>query len=142
LERHDGSQVPVSADCRRFEDGVQTSLNPVFLPLACNDFAPFSYMDKTANRLYPIVDVERGLVLGQMVIQVSKAAGPPSAPPPGTAGAPFQVNPASGMVMPANEFRHQPHDTLIHELFKIVDGKITEIQAIRLDRPYGWGGGW
>ncbi|HVW67942.1 MAG TPA: hypothetical protein VHB68_03160 [Steroidobacteraceae bacterium] len=143
LERHDGSHVPVSEDCRRFEDGVQTSLNPVFLPLACNDFAPFKYMDKTANRLYPIVDVERGLVLGQMVIQVSQAAGPPTAPLVTAAGAaPHQVNPATGMVMPANEFRHKPHDTIIHELFKVVDGKITEIQTIRLDRPYGWGGGW
>ena len=145
LEKHDGSKVPISDDCRRMEDGVQTSLNPVFLPLTCNDFAPFKYMDKTANRLYPIVDVERGLVLGQMVIQVSQAAGPPSAPPPGAAGgagAPYQVNPATGMVMPANEFRRKPHDTIIHELFKVVDGRITEIQTIRLDRQYGWGGGW
>ncbi len=145
LERHDGSKVPISDDCRRFEDGVQTTLNPVFLPLSCNDFAPFKYMDKTANRLYPIVDVERGLVLGQMVIQVSQAAGPPSAPPPGATGgaaAPYQVNPATGMVMPANEFRRKPHDTIIHELFKVVDGRIVEIQTIRLDRQYGWGGGW
>jgi hypothetical protein len=151
LEKHDGSKVPVSEDCRRFEDGVQTSLNPVFLPLTCNDFGPFKYMDHTANRLYPVVDVERGLVLGQMVIQVSQAAGPPSAPPPGAAGAagaatgapaPYQVNPATGMVMPANEFRRKPHDTIIHELFKVVDGKIVEIQTIRLDRQYGWGGGW
>lgn len=147
LERHDGSKVPVSADCRRFEDGVQTSLNQVFLPLACNDFAPFTYMDKTAFRLYPVVDVERGLVLGQMVIQVSQAAGPPSAGPPGGASssnakAPHRVNPLTGMVMPYNEFRGKPHDTIIHELFKVVDGKITEIQTIRLDRPYGWGGGW
>ena len=147
LERHDGSKVPVSADCRRFEDGVQTSLNQVFLPLACNDFAPFTYMDKTAFRLYPVVDVERGLVLGQMVIQVSQAAGPPSAGPPGgspasPASAPHRVNPLTGMVMPYNEFRGKPHDTIIHELFKVVDGKITEMQTIRLDRPYGWGGGW
>jgi hypothetical protein len=152
LEKHDGSKVPISTDCRRFEDGVQTSLNPVFLPLACNDFAPFKYMDKTANRLYPVVDEERGLVLGQMVIQVSQAAGPPSAPPPSANGGaspggapsttPPRVNPVSGMVMPYNEFRGKPHDTIIHELFKIVDGRITEIQTIRLDRPYGWGGGW
>jgi hypothetical protein len=46
------------------------------------------------------------------------------------------------MVMPYNEFRNKPHDTIIHELFKVVDGKITEIQTIRLDRPHGWGGGW
>lgn len=67
LEKHNGKDVPVSKDCRRFEDGVQTTLNPVFLPLSCNDFGPFGYMDATANRLYPIVDVERGLVLGQKI---------------------------------------------------------------------------
>jgi hypothetical protein len=151
LEHHDGSKVPVSADCRRFEDGVQTSLNPVFLPIACNDFRPFKYIDQTAKRIYPIVDVERGLVLGQMVIQVSQAAGPPSAPGPAPQLAASDsaathvrppVNPISGMVMPHNEWRAKPHDTIIHELFKIVDGNITEIQTIRLDRPYGWGGGW
>lgn len=141
LEKHNGKDVPVSKDCRRFEDGVQTSLNPVFLPLACNDFGPFGYMDKTDNRLYPIVDVERGLVLGQMVIVVSQAAGPPTGPPPGASAAP-RVNPISGMVMPANEWRGKPHDTIIHELFKVVDGKITEIQTVRLDKPLGWGGGW
>jgi hypothetical protein len=133
LERHDGKNVPVSADCRRFEGGVQTSLNPVFLPLACNDFSPFTYIDKTANRLYPIVDVERGLVLGQMVIQASKGAVP---------GRPLQVSPVTGMVPPPNPMRSKPHDTIIHELFKIVDGKITEIQVIRLDRPCLSGGGW
>ena len=151
LQVHDGSKVPVSADCRRFEDGVQTSLNAVFMPLPCNGLQPFTYMDATANRMYPVVDVERGLVVGQMVIQVSKAAGPPSAPPPSSAAeksaaaaavAATEANVAAGMIMPFNEFRNKPHDTIIHELFKIVDGRIIEIQTIRLDRPYGWGGGW
>lgn len=142
LERHNGKDVPVSEDCRRFEDGVQTSLNPVFLPLACNDFTPFTYMDKTANRLCPIVDVERGLVLGQMVIEVSKPAGPPAAAAPGTATERYMPNPLTGMVMPYSELRGKPRNTLIHELFKVVDGKIVEIQTVRLDRPYGWGGGW
>lgn len=146
LQDHNGSKVPVSSDCRRFEDGVQTSLNPVFMPIPCNDFAPFTYMDATADRIYPIVDVARGLVLGQMVIKVSRAAGPPAAPPPsaGASSKPRYYFPsaASGMVMPPNPYFRQPHDTIIHELFKVVNGKITEIQTIRLDRPYGWGGGW
>jgi len=141
LEKHDGSKVPVSHDCRRFEDGVQTSLNPVMLPLPCNVFTPFTYMDKISNRLYPIVDVERGLVLGQMVIEVSQAAGPPSGQTSPASSRP-PINPASGMIMPPSELRGKPRHTIIHELFKVVDGKITEIQTIRMDRPYGWGGGW
>jgi hypothetical protein len=141
LEKHDGKNTPVSDDCRRFEDGVQTSLNPVFLPIACNVFTPFAYIAKTANRLYPVVDEERGLVLGQMVIEVPKIL-PPSSPPPAANPAKPPVNPLTGMVMPPNDWRGKPHDTIIHELFKVVDGKITEIQTIRLDRPLGWGGGW
>ena len=144
LEIHDGKDTPVSADCRRFEDGVQTSNNPVFLPIACNEFKPFTYMDKLSNRIYPIVDEERGLVLGQVVIEVSKPAGPPQAANPNAAPAEkkYSPNPVTGMVMPYSEWRSKPRNTLIHELFKIVDGKIVEIQTIRLDRPYDWGGGW
>lgn len=147
LQDHDGAKVPVSKDCRRFEDGVQTSLNPVFMPIPCNDFSPFTYMDATADRIYPIVDVKRGLVLGQMVIKVSKAAGPPAGPLPGSSSVrqrthPYFPSPLSGMVMTPSPYFRKPHDTIIHELFKIVNGKITEIQTIRLDRPYGWGGGW
>jgi hypothetical protein len=141
LEQHDGKNTPVSADCRRFEDGVQTSLNPVFLPVACNTFTPFKYIEKTANRLYAVVDEERGLVLGQMVIVVPKVSAGPVAPPSSGPVKP-PVNPLTGMVMPPNDWRGKPHDTIIHELFKVVDGKITEIQTIRLDRPLGWGGGW
>lgn len=136
LERNDGSKVPVSEDCRRIEDGVQTSLNPVFMPVTCNDFRPFNYMDKIAGRNYPIVDVDRGLVLGQMVIQVSKPKGPPAT------SSTRKVNPITGMVMPPNPMRSQPRNTLIQELFKIVDGKIVELQVIRMDVPYGTGDGW
>ncbi len=147
LQDHDGADVPVSHDCRRFEDGVQTSLNPVFMPIACNDFRPFTYIDATADRIFPIVDVARGLVLGQMVIRVSKAAGPPAAPLTGPqtraqGKRPYVPSPLSGMVMAPDRYFRKPHDTIIHELFKIVNGRITEIQTIRLDRPYGWGGGW
>lgn len=136
LERHDGSKVPVRPDCRRFEDGVQTSLNPMFINLPCNNFSPFTYMDRLSSRSYPIVDVERGLVVGQVVIEVSTPKGPgatTSRPP---------VNPLSGMVMPPNPLRSQPRNTVIRELFKIIDGQITEIQVVRLDRPYGSGDGW
>ncbi len=136
LEIHDGSAVPVTSDCRRFEDGVQTSLNPVFMPVACNTFSPFTYMDRTANRSYPVVDVARGLVLGQMVIEVSTPKGPPATSDRRS------VNPISGMVMPPSDMRSQPRNTIIRELFKVVDGQIMEIQTVRLDRPYGTGDGW
>ncbi len=141
LERHDGRDTPVTPDCRRFEDGVQTSLNPVFVTLPCNDFGPFTYIAKVDQRIYPIVDTERGLVLGQVVLKVPKVAPPPAAPPagasPGAQPARPPVNPVSGMVLPPSEWRSKPRETLIRELFKVVDGRIAEIQTIRLDRPFG-----
>jgi hypothetical protein len=144
LEKHTSGKPPVSEDCRRIEDGVQTSLNPVFVQLTCNDFSPFTYITKIDQRIYPIVDAERGLVLAQVVLKVPVVAAPPAAPPANANAAPARpaVNPVSGMVLPPSEWRSKPRDTIIHELFKVIDGKIVEIQTIRLDRPPGTGGGW
>lgn len=141
LEQHVSGKTPVSADCRRIEDGVQTSINPVFVQLPCNDFRPFTYIVKVDQRIYPIVDQERGLVLGQVVLKVPEVAPPPAASANAAPTRP-SVNPVSGMVLPPSEWRSKPRDTIIHELFKVIDGKIVEIQTIRLDRPYGTGGGW
>ena len=141
LEKHTSGKPPISEDCRRIEDGVQTSLNPVFVQLTCNDFSPFTYITKIDQRIYPIVDAERGLVLAQVVLKVPVVA---AAPPANANAAPARpaVNPVSGMVLPPSEWRSKPRDTIIHELFKVIDGKIVEIQTIRLDRPPGTGGGW
>jgi hypothetical protein len=122
LERHDGANVPVTPDCRRFEDGVQTSLNPMGRNTLANDLSSYDYMDRVKERFYPIVDIERGLVFGGMVIEVSK-------PPTHTFAS-------------TSPLFFEPHDTIIREIFKVIDGRIAEIQAIRLDRPYMWGGGW
>lgn len=134
LEEHDGSRIPITEDCRRFEDGVQTTRNP-FMVASCSYFTHATYIDATANRIYPVVDEARGLVLGQMVIQASR-------PSQSSAAARYRPNPLTGMVMWLDEYFTQPHDTIIHQLFKVVDGKVAEIQTYRLDRPYGWGGGW
>jgi hypothetical protein len=141
LEKHDGSRIPIVEGCRRFEDGVLTSPNPYMLP-TCISFTHATYIDATSNRIYPVIDEERGLVLGQMVIQASK---PPSmGPPPGGASvAPgYRPNPLTGMVLSPGAHFMQPHDTIIHQLFKIVGGKVAEMQTYRLDCEYGWGGGW
>ena len=135
LENHDGSKIPATLDCRRFEDGVQTSLNPYNrTPLPCNQgFQAIRYMDKILNRRYLMADVSRGLVLVNGVISVSHTLPP---------GPPKEVNYVSGMIMPPNPWSTQPHDTLSQGLFKVIDGKITEFQAFRRDMPHGWGSGW
>lgn len=149
LEKHTGKEVPITDDCRRIEDGVQVTLNPVFgFPMKCNTLEPFTYIKQVADRIYPIVDVERGLVLGQVILVVPEPPAPRPAPAAGAAPAtpapPARppVNPATGMVFPPSDWPSKPRNTLIYELFKVVDGKIMEIQTIRLQRPLGWGGGW
>lgn len=141
LEQHDGSKIPIVEGCRRFEDGVLTSPNPYMLA-TCASFTHATYIDATSNRIYPVIDAARGLVLGQMVIKASRP--PMMGPPPGGANAqpPYRPDAATGMVLTPGAYFTKPHDTIIHQLFKIVDGKIAEMQTYRLDCEYGWGGGW
>lgn len=132
LERHDGASVRSAPGCRRFENGNQTSLNPLGNTWPCNQMSDYTYMDKIKERRFPIVDVERGIVVGAMVIEVSK----PKATPPVTVSTP------TGTQTSTLPLFGRPHDTLIQEVFKIADGKIQEINVIRQDMPYQWGSGW
>ncbi|WJT00784.1 hypothetical protein [Novosphingobium humi] len=131
LQRHDGAGVQSAPGCRRYENGNQTSLNPLGNTWACNVMSDYTYMDKIKERRFPIVDVERGIVVGAMVIEVSK--------PKANAAITGVAAGGSQSVLPLFS---RPHDTLIQEIFKIADGKIQEINVIRQDMPYQWGSGW
>ncbi|MBB3358333.1 MULTISPECIES: hypothetical protein [unclassified Novosphingobium] len=131
LQRHDGAGVQSALGCRRYENGNQTSLNPLGNTWACNVMSDYTYMDKIKERRFPIVDVERGIVVGAMVIEVSK--------PKASAAITGAVPGGPQSVVPLFS---RPHDTLIQEVFKIADGKIQEINVIRQDMPYQWGSGW
>ncbi len=131
LQRHDGAGVQSALGCRRYENGNQTSLNPLGNTWACNVMSDYTYMDKIKERRFPIVDVERGIVVGAMVIEVSK--------PKASAAITGAVPGGPQSVVPLFS---RPHDTLIQEVFKIADGKIQEINVIRQDMPYRWGSGW
>jgi hypothetical protein len=132
LEKHSGAAVQTAPKCRRFENGNQTSLNPLGNNWPCDEMDDYVYMDKIKERRFPIVDVERGVVVGAMVIEVSK----PKAP-----AVPI-TNPGTGPNPQSIPLFSRPHDTLIKEVFKISNGKIQEINVIRQDMPYRWGGGW
>lgn len=132
LEKHSGAAVQTAPKCRRFENGNQTSLNPLGNNWPCDEMDDYVYMDKIKERRFPIVDVERGVVVGAMVIEVSK----PKAP-----AVPI-TNPGTGPNPQSIPLFSRPHDTLIQEVFKISNGKIQEINVIRQDMPYRWGGGW
>lgn len=134
LQRHDGSAVQSAPGCRRFENGNQTSINPLGNTWPCNQMDDYVYMDKIKERRFPVVDVERGIVVGAMVIEVAK---PKPLPPSTVTTLPGQHPPPLAIPLFL-----RPHDTLIQEVFKISDGKIQEINVIRLDMPYLWGSGW
>ncbi|EGX99487.1 hypothetical protein AZA_90291 [Nitrospirillum viridazoti Y2] len=134
LQRHDGSAVQSAPGCRRFENGNQTSINPLGNNWPCNQMDDYLYMDKIKERRFPVVDVERGIVVGAMVIEVSKPKALPLSTGISAAGQPSQPQ--------AIPLFGRPHDTLIQEIFKVSDGKIQEINVIRLDMPYRWGSGW
>lgn len=132
LEKHSGAGVQSAPQCRRFENGNQTSLNPLGNNWPCNQMDDYVYMDRIKERRFPVVDVERGVVVGAMVIEVSK----PKAP-----AVPI-ANPGAGPNPQSIPLFGRPHDTLIQEVFKISNGKIQEINVIRQDMPYRWGSGW
>lgn len=132
LEKHSGAGVQSAPHCRRFENGNQTSLNPLGNNWPCNEMDDYVYMDRIKERRFPVVDVERGVVVGAMVIEVSK----PKAP-----AVPI-AHPGTGPNPQSIPLFSRPHDTLIQEVFKISNGKIQEINVIRQDMPYRWGSGW
>jgi len=137
LEDHDGSKLSVAPDCRRFDAGVQTSLNPLArLPQRCNEkFELVTYMDAVTERRTPMVDVERGIVVSFGIIKVSK-------PPQRVPGENPNANTSTGTTMSLNQMFAKPHDTLGMGFFKIIDGRIVEFHGYRRDMPLNWGSGW
>jgi hypothetical protein len=124
IETDVANGLPVTETCERIENGVQTTHNPRFSNLACNSFEPFVYITDVRDRRYPIVDVERGVVV---------------------AAAAFNI-PGGDYVRMVNgqeTTRHyEPRSLILYETFKIVDGKIAMIEATMRNVPLGTSMGW
>lgn len=126
LEQDDGDLIPVAEACVRNENGVQTTSNP---ESAAADGAPwralriaeqisaghFTYIESIRDRRYPILDPERGLVLGHVVFDH-----------------PGDLATADGRV----PFRH-PVSAMISEVFKVRAGRIVDVRAVVAFLPYG-----
>lgn len=109
-------RAPFAPGMNRFENGTQTtnvSVNggPVRSADEQLDQARFKGI-RVTNRRYPVVDVERGIVLGIVLFR-----GGPARPTSETVG-------------------------FIAEMFKINGGKLREIQAVIANRPAQVGTGW
>ncbi|HTV77393.1 MAG TPA: hypothetical protein VMF03_04005 [Steroidobacteraceae bacterium] len=167
LDHHLSDSVPFADDCFRVENGVLTAAPPV-LPaaaLAMGGSAPapvpvtasapaarpgvaartlpdlghigckgninsnmWQYITQIQPRRCDVVDVERGAVQCIVVFHQDGEV-------PGTNVRGYGYLEYSGAT-------RRPFDTLIPELFKVRDGKITEIEATMPSLPFGSGSGW
>jgi hypothetical protein len=135
VQRDDADLIPAADDCLRFENGAQTVLNPAgdghgpgsplgeALGLSVRDqvrLIGFPAIEKIRGRRYPVIDVERGLVLGLVFFD--------------------HPGPVRGSASPARFAA--PNTYMIWELFTVSGGLIRHIEAIMAMFPYGMRSGW
>jgi hypothetical protein len=135
VQRDDADLIPAADDCLRFENGAQTVLNPAgeghgpgsalgeAMGLSVRDqvrLVGFPAIEKIRDRRYPVIDAERGLVLGLVFFD--------------------HPGPVRGAAAPARFAA--PNSYMIWELFKVSGGQIRHIEAIMAMFPYGMRSGW
>ena len=124
IESDIGSAIPIAPACERVENGVQTTHAPRFTNLDCNSMEAFAYITDVRDRRYPIVDVERGVIVGFGAFNIP--------------GGDYKR-----MVNGQEVSRHyEPRSLFLFEAFKIVDGKIEQIEATMRNVPLGAPSGW
>ena len=129
LEQNDGTlRTRFHPDCNRVENGVQTTNNPGlgFLPsarLGCEAqfrLGIYRYDDRLRARRYPLVDVERGLVLASAFIDHCGRVGR------------YRLTDGTEVESPVR----RPHSFALLELFKLRAGAIEQIEANFITVPY------
>lgn len=134
IERNNGMiRTRFHPHCNRVENGVQTTNNPGFpLPIArlgCEDqFALgwYRYDDELRARRFPLVDVERGIVLAHGFIDHSGRLGD------------YQLTDGTSVSSPVR----RPHSYYLAEAFKIRDGAIEQVEAVFHTVPYRMPSPW
>ena len=129
IEQHNGAVAPFHPQCMRFENGVQTTGNPELKPpLGCQEgMQMFTYIPRVRDRRYPIVDEERGLVFSIIVFDM-----------PGEATSAV----VNGRTMELSESQRSKRSLLLMEVFKVVGGRIRDIEAFMFNTPLGAPSGW
>ncbi len=141
LERADGSIIPVTDDCTRFENGTRTvrvqdvshlkGASAKVYPLGVReqvDTGYFSYIDAVRDRRVVAVDVARGLVAMMVVFDHSARRRT------------VEMRGVGEVELPA--YHQVPNSVLIAELFKVRGGLIEHIEAVLEFVPYGMRTGW
>ena len=141
LEQADGSIIPVSDDCTRFENGTKTvrvedvshlkGASASVFPLGVReqiDTGYFSYIAAVRDRRIVAVDEARGLVL--MIVVFDHPARSRT----------VEMRGVGEVELPP--YHQVPNSVLIAELFKTRAGVIEHIEAVLEFAPYGMRTGW
>jgi hypothetical protein len=142
LVQDDGDIIPLWDECNRTENSVQTTNNPDLSLFSADLKRPplpldtrsqinnkmFAYITRIEPRRITVVDEERGMTLGTFMFHHAGTVKSAEVPGIGT----VELLPS---VL-------RPFTVAIHELFKIISGKIREIEAIMIELPYGAKSGW
>ena len=124
IEVDSGANVPVTDDCNRIENGVQTTNTERSPNTKCNTLEPFDYITEVRERRFPVVDEERGVVVGLVAFYIP--------------GGDYE-RVVDGM----KTMRHyDPRALFLFEGFKIENGKVRLIEATMRNMPLGSTMGW
>jgi len=134
IERNNGMiRTRFHPHCNRVENGVQTTNNAEFpLPIArlgCEaQFALgwYRYDDELRARRFPLVDIERGIVLAHGFIDHSGLLGD------------YELTDGTKVSSPIR----RPHSYYLAEAFKIRDGAIEQVEAVFHTVPYRMPSPW
>jgi hypothetical protein len=134
LQQNDGTiKAPFAKTCNRVEDGVQTTNNPARAAGSGNGFPAwgceaqfksgfFHFVTHIRDRRFPVVDVERGLVLVSTFFDHE--------------GTMRSVTLTDGSTRHIGPPFDAPYSFVIFELFKVEDGQIQQVEAVLEDVPY------
>jgi hypothetical protein len=137
LQLNDGTLfTQFDEHCDRTENGVRTTNNPVvvkispIMALGCEaqfKLGNFRYDDRLRSRRYPLVDVERGIVLSSAFID--------------HAGRLATYTLTDGRTETSRYRR--PHSYYLLELFRITpQGRIRQVEAVFMSVPYRMASPW
>jgi hypothetical protein len=134
IERNDGTlHTRFHPHCNRVENGVQTANNAEFpLPIAqlgCEAqfrLGWYRYDDALRARRFPLIDIERGIVLAHGFIDHSGRLGD------------YQLTDGTPVSSPIR----RPHSYYLAEAFKIRAGAIEQVEAVFHTVPYRMPSPW
>jgi hypothetical protein len=135
LQLNDGTlHTKFHANCKRVENGVQTTNNPSFavVPVArlgCEEqfrMGNYRYDDRLRARRFTLVDEERGIVLAAGFIDHSGRI------------AEYRLTDGTLVKSPV----HRPHSFYLMEAFKLKDASIEQIEANFVTVPYAMPSPW